>query len=762
MPSMSSKRSFAGCTQRAVDFPAFAAPAVAPEPQVPVTSRRAVFSASSLNAFAECERKWFYRYVCSAVEDRGSSASFYGIAFHAALEEFHGTHARFDGADAAALTSFLDYCIVAAFDRHRTRFDAPVEFELQKRRARPTAKRYVTWLIERARKAPFEVIACEASTDVKLGDFSFIGYIDRLDRDDATGNVTVVDYKTGAIAKSAAEYLADVLDFTEFQLPFYYWPAPPAGDTVTRLSREPLKDALLDVEPIELTVVPQRPSQNARSRNATTGSIGVVDLERARDRMIEIAATLAVPTIAHYAVTTDPDACRYCSYEGFVPRPAGRGGRAVRPMIHALDGVDARIAGAPLASDLILITGPVASGKSDALAQRFAALLTANGVAPEATLVASSHPDGARDLAARIAGRLDGAARAAFESAPFTGITLDALAFAIVADGALAGGLAPDIELLDADEIEEIFERAAAPLFSAEWAEYLGADIDPEISGLRTPGRFAAAVLRLIVKLRDFGISPETMLGAVAARRSDVLRPAAELRRSGLAASNEGRLPQFAARRAGRTRAAAPARDRPREDRREVVSLLRRRARASRLPHRRRRSGRGDAPARRSAAAGGRVPRAARLRARRRCPRSAQRGTAFIASALRREAARGDVCRHAAVGDSHLRRRAARGDVQTRRDDDRDCPRARSFRQRLRPARKPSQPAPVAPQAAAAGTVHVHRAANRDAEIAFVAATRRRAARSGNGCLASRSCTARRAVLPPTRTPWLMPILRWR
>jgi superfamily I DNA/RNA helicase len=181
-------------------------------------------------------------------------------------------------------------------------------------------------------------------------------------------------------------------------------------------------------------------------------------------------------------------------------------------MIHAVDGIDGRISGAPLASDLILITGPVASGKSDALAKRYAALLAANGLAPEATLVASSHPDGARDLAARIVARLDDATRAAFAGAPFTGITLDALAFAIVADGALAGGLAPDIELLDGDEIEEIFERAAAPLFSAEWAEYLGADIDPEISGLRTPDRFAAAVLRLIVKLRDAGISPEAML----------------------------------------------------------------------------------------------------------------------------------------------------------------------------------------------------------------------------------------------------------
>jgi RecB family exonuclease len=305
----------AGCTQRPFVFPAFPAPAVAPEPQVPVTSRRATFSASSLNAFAECERKWFYRYVCGAVEDRGSSASFYGIAFHAALEEFHGKYARFDGGDPGALGSFLDYCIVGSFDRHRTRFDAPVEFELQKRRARRTAKRYLTWLLERARKAPFEVIGCETTTDVSLGGFAFIGFIDRIDRDDATGAVTVVDYKTGAIAKSAGEYLADVLAFSEFQLPFYYWARTAAGDNVTRLSLVPLKDALLDVEPIELTVVAQRPPQNGRTRNATTASIAVADLERARERMIAIAGTLAKPTIAHYAVTGDPGACRYCSYK---------------------------------------------------------------------------------------------------------------------------------------------------------------------------------------------------------------------------------------------------------------------------------------------------------------------------------------------------------------------------------------------------------------------------------------------------------------
>ena len=290
---------------------------LAPAPALPdlepaaVPLRKFSFSASSLNAYAECARKWFFRYACAAVEDRGSSASFYGTAFHAALEDFHGVHVRFDGADAESLASFLDYCVSAAFDRHRTRFDAPVEFELQKRRARRTAKKYLAWLLERARRAPFEVIGCETTTDVELGGHHFVGFIDRLDRDDRTGTVTVVDYKTGSIATSAEEYLDDVRAFREFQLPFYYWARTAAGDVVTRLALIPLKDALLDVAPVELEVVTT--SRPPRARGAI-GEIGVGELERARDRMIALASEIAAATREAYPATDDPEACRYCAY----------------------------------------------------------------------------------------------------------------------------------------------------------------------------------------------------------------------------------------------------------------------------------------------------------------------------------------------------------------------------------------------------------------------------------------------------------------
>lgn len=290
-------------------------PLVRREPETPrvVKRRRGHFSASSLGAFAECERRWYYRYVCSAVEDRGSSASFYGSAFHWALERFHEEFPRADLASADLLTRKLDSYVATAFERFRSGFDTTVEYELQRRRAKRTAKRYLAWFLERSRRAPFTVIGIEASVQLDLDGYTFIGYIDRLDRDDATGAVTVIDYKTGNIAESADEYREKVASFRDFQLPFYYWAQTALGERVTRLALVPLKDASQDVRAVELEVVPV--SSPRSYGDAPVGTIGINELERARAKMIEIAAALADGPIEAFPVTDDPDACGYCAYK---------------------------------------------------------------------------------------------------------------------------------------------------------------------------------------------------------------------------------------------------------------------------------------------------------------------------------------------------------------------------------------------------------------------------------------------------------------
>jgi hypothetical protein len=284
------------------------------EAPAPVEKPRSHYSASSLGAYAECERKWYYRYVCAAVEDKGSSASFYGSAFHWALEQFHREFPRGDSAPREVLQNKLDGWIQTAFERFRGRFETAVEYELQTRRARRTGRRYLGWFLERARAHPFSVIENEAKVELEMGGQMFKGYIDRLDRDDATGAVTVVDYKTGSIAESAAEYRERVAEFSDFQLPFYYWARTAAGDRVTRLALVPLKDALREVDPVELEVVPVA-APAARWKDGTTGTIGIDELERAKAKMIELARRLSNDPLDRFPVTDDPEACTFCAYK---------------------------------------------------------------------------------------------------------------------------------------------------------------------------------------------------------------------------------------------------------------------------------------------------------------------------------------------------------------------------------------------------------------------------------------------------------------
>lgn len=183
-------------------------------------------------------------------------------------------------------------------------------------------------------------------------------------------------------------------------------------------------------------------------------------------------------------------------------------------MIDISDAAARRAIDAPSHAPLIAITGPAASGKTDTLARRYVALLAADAtIAIDATIVSAPTNAGALALHARIAALLP-SARAAELAAHgrYAGVPLERLAFDLLAESAAFSGLGYDLEALDPIDAADIFERAIAPLFSAEWSEYLGPDIDPEIPGLRAPDRFAVAVLRLIRKLRDAQISPDEFL----------------------------------------------------------------------------------------------------------------------------------------------------------------------------------------------------------------------------------------------------------
>ncbi len=179
--------------------------------------------------------------------------------------------------------------------------------------------------------------------------------------------------------------------------------------------------------------------------------------------------------------------------------------------------VDARRAvDAPADAPLLAVTGRAASGKTETLARRYVAVLGRDPtITAGATIVSAARPDAAAALAARIERLLPAARVAEYKREHrYIGHGLERLAFDLLAEHATLSGLAYDLEAIDLYDAEEIFERAIAPLFSADWGDFVGPDIDPEIPGLRAPDRFAVAVLRLIRKLRDAHIGPDAFLKA--------------------------------------------------------------------------------------------------------------------------------------------------------------------------------------------------------------------------------------------------------
>jgi superfamily I DNA/RNA helicase len=145
--------------------------------------------------------------------------------------------------------------------------------------------------------------------------------------------------------------------------------------------------------------------------------------------------------------------------------------------------------------DALAIVGPAGSGKTTALVARAERL--ADTLASDAGRVFALAPSDAG------VHRL----RSAFGDARSTVVcrTFGDLAFEILGDDAPAGS---GVACIDDVRASLHFEHAGAELFALSWTEFAD-EVDPEITGLRTPERFSAAAFRLIRKLRASMISPE-------------------------------------------------------------------------------------------------------------------------------------------------------------------------------------------------------------------------------------------------------------
>lgn len=274
------------------------------------------FSASRLNTFVKCPRRFFYEYLCDAVEESTTSNAVYGKVFHTALESLHrevrdpSTWERAEVLD--KLVAHLD----AAFGLAHREFASELEYAVLRLRARQVAKHYVAWLFEEAADAPLEIAGLEERHDVTLGDHRFVGYIDRIDRPAGGGPVTILDYKTGRIEEDPEEYLRLVRSGDEAQLAVYYAMRRARGDDVARIALVSIRDAREKTWVLALDVADEdgRAVRPRRDRSGVLrASCSRSDLERSLEALARRCDEITSIGFEHFAVGDDPP-CSYCAY----------------------------------------------------------------------------------------------------------------------------------------------------------------------------------------------------------------------------------------------------------------------------------------------------------------------------------------------------------------------------------------------------------------------------------------------------------------
>jgi RecB family exonuclease len=296
-----------------------AADAVWPAPEEPALVRapRMTFSASRLNAYVKCPRRWFFEYLCDCLDELPSPQALYGRVFHAALEALHREVRGLEGRRADAILERLNQALDAAFGAAHADFTSQLEYETARLRARRVAEQYVRWLFVEAAEAPFEITATELRHTGTFGGHDFVGFIDRIDRPAGGGPITIFDYKTGRIEEDPEEYLRRLRSGEEAQLALYYAMRRALGDEVARIALVSVRDArdktwmlALDIIGEDGNAVLQRAAREGVARAACT----VADLQASLDALTLRCTQLTVDGVTHFAPGDDPP-CGYCTYE---------------------------------------------------------------------------------------------------------------------------------------------------------------------------------------------------------------------------------------------------------------------------------------------------------------------------------------------------------------------------------------------------------------------------------------------------------------
>jgi RecB family exonuclease len=287
----------------------------APEPLAPVKAANMTFSASRLNSYVKCPRRFFYEYLCEALDDPGSLHTAYGRVMHDALERLH-REVRFPALHEPALVlEKLLRALDAAFGAARSDFASQLEYETSRWRARRMAEQYVRWLAAESKRDPVEISGVEVFERRNFAGHEFVGYIDRIDKPVGGGPITIYDYKTGRIDPDARTYLDKVRAGEEAQLALYYAFRSAAGDEIRRIALVSIRDPRDEVWILALDVRADgaEPDVMPPVEGVLRAACSPKDLEASLAALVQRCDMLTAHGAEHFPAGDDPP-CSFCAY----------------------------------------------------------------------------------------------------------------------------------------------------------------------------------------------------------------------------------------------------------------------------------------------------------------------------------------------------------------------------------------------------------------------------------------------------------------
>lgn len=258
-------------------------------------TERLVLSASALNTYADCPRKFQFQYVLRIPQKvKGSAVA--GSNVHRALEVFHKRH-KDDWRDQPVERLLEIYEEVFA--------EARFEDEAEAKQWRERDHRILRSYLDDEKQIEGEPRHFEVPFRLNFEDLDaeFYGYIDRVD-EHPDGSVEIIDYKTGS-RKTANKIVGE-----DFQVPLYVAAFEDKGRDVKAGTLYWMRDAGDGTGPVERMRMERKPEGKPK------GEFTDEAMQAFRERVHEAVEGIRA---GHFTEQPDDFGCSFCDYRLLCP-----------------------------------------------------------------------------------------------------------------------------------------------------------------------------------------------------------------------------------------------------------------------------------------------------------------------------------------------------------------------------------------------------------------------------------------------------------